>query len=197
MIFARSSLARVLFLALALALAANASAMEADHDHDHDSHDDDAADWACTATCGAASAAHPCGAGKFVPSELYSTCNLTKTNIMDIAKYATATHVVPCPIDVCAVKCAVTGANADEFKCFNTSVLLDMSSTTANERALAMGCLGNHYMNDTEMYMAGENHGACEAGYVHYHEEAASSDASRFTALGFVFAFGAAVASLA
>ena len=39
---------------------------------------------------------HPCGAGELVDSDDYSTCSLTKTNIMDVAGYATAT-LTSCP----------------------------------------------------------------------------------------------------
>ena len=107
-------------------------------------------------------------------SDDYSTCNLTLANIMDVSAYATATHVVPCPSDVCADKCTAEGATSDGlFNCFNTSVTKDATAAAANHRALAMGCVGNHAMNMSgmTMYMVGVGHGDCPAGSVHFHDD--------------------------
>ena len=114
---------------------------------------------------------HPCGADEYVASDEYSTCNLTLANIMNVSAYATATHVVPCPSDVCEEKCTAEGATSDGFNCFNTSVR--MRPRRANHRALAMGYVGNHAMNmsGTTKYMVGAEHGTCEAGYVHFHDD--------------------------
>jgi hypothetical protein len=94
---------------------------------------------------------------------------------MDVSAYATATHVVPCPSDVCADKCTAEGATSDGlFNCFNTSVTKDMTAAAANHRALAMGCVGNHAMNMSSgmtMYMVGVDHGDCPAGSVHFHDD--------------------------
>ena len=108
-------------------------------------------------------------------SDDYSTCNLTLANIMNVTAYATATHVVPCPSDVCADKCTAEGANSTSdglFNCFNTSVTTDATAAAANHRALAMGCVGNHAMNMSGMtkYMVGAVHGDCPAGSVHFHD---------------------------
>ena len=108
-------------------------------------------------------------------SDDYSTCDLTQTNIMDVDGYATTTHVVPCPSDVCADKCTAEGATSDGlFNCFNTSVTKDATAAAANHRALAMGCVGNHDMNMSSgmiMYMVGADHGDCPAGSVHFHDD--------------------------
>ena len=106
-------------------------------------------------------------------SDDYSTCNLTKTNIMDVAGYATATHVVPCPSDVCEAQCNSTadGASNGVFNCFNTSVTMDSTALAANHRGLAVGCPGNHSMTGTGNFMRGDEHGACEAGSVHFHDD--------------------------
>ena len=107
-------------------------------------------------------------------SDDYSTCNLTLANIRNVAAYDTATHVVPCPSDVCADKCTAEGATSDGlFNCFNTSVTTDATALAANHRALAMGCVGNHAMNMSGMtnYMVGVNHGDCPAGSVHFHDD--------------------------
>lgn len=117
---------------------------------------------------------HPCGADEYVASDEYSTCNLTLANIMNVSAYATATHVVPCPSDVCEEKCTAEGATSDGlFNCFNTSITTDATAAEANHRALAMGCVGNHAMNmsGTTKYMVGAEHGTCEAGYVHFHDD--------------------------
>ena len=117
---------------------------------------------------------HPCGADEYVASDEYSTCDLTLANIMNVSAYATATHVVPCPSDVCEEKCTAEGATSDGlFNCFNTSITTDATAAAANHRALAMGCVGNHAMNmsGTTKYMVGAAHGTCEAGYVHFHDD--------------------------
>jgi hypothetical protein len=109
-----------------------------------------------------------------VASDDYSTCTLTLANIMNVTAYATATHVVPCPSDVCADKCTAEGATSDGlFNCFNTSVTTDAPAAAANHRALAMGCVGNHAMNMSGMtkYMVGAGHGDCPAGSVHFHDD--------------------------
>jgi len=94
---------------------------------------------------------------------------------MGVSAYATATHVVPCPSDVCEEKCTAEGTTWSDglFNCFNTSITMDATAAAANHRALAMGCVGNHAMNMSGMtkYMAGAAHGTCEAGYVHFHDD--------------------------
>ena len=102
-------------------------------------------------------------------SDDYSTCNLTETNIMDVTRYATTTHVVPCPSEVCEEECTQDATSVGVFNCFNTSVTMDMTEAAANHRGLAVGCPGNHAMNT--MFMRGDTHGACEAGYVHFHDD--------------------------
>lgn len=102
-------------------------------------------------------------------SDEYSTCNLTQTNIMDVTSYATTTHVVPCPSDVCEEECTQDATSVGVFNCFNTSVTEDMTAAAANHRGLAVGCPGNHEMS--AMFMRGAAHGGCEAGYVHFHDD--------------------------
>ena len=134
-------------------------------------------------------------------SDDYSTCNLTLANIMNVPAYATATHVVPCPSDVCADKCTAEGATSDGlFNCFNTSVTKDMTAAAANHRALAMGCVGNHDMNMSSgmiMYMVGADHGDCPAGSVHFHDDDHDDSAAAratFAAAALVVALFAAAA---
>ena len=103
-------------------------------------------------------------------SDDYSTCDLTQTNIMDVDGYATTTHVVPCPSDVCEV-CTQDATSVGVFNCFNTSVTMDMTAAAANHRGLAVGCPGNHAMPTSAMFMRGATHGTCEAGYVHFHDD--------------------------
>ena len=88
---------------------------------------------------------------------------------MDVTSYATTTHVVPCPSDVCEV-CTQDATSVGVFNCFNTSVTEDMTAAAANHRGLAVGCPGNHEMPASAMFMRGI-HGACEAGYVHFHDD--------------------------
>lgn len=109
-------------------------------------------------------AQHPCGAGNYVAREPYKTCALTQTAIMAVDEYKTAEHVVACPSAVCETKCTASGA-ASGFHCFNTSVLMDHTAEEANERALAMGCVGSHRMGN--MSMAGATHGDCLKGHNH------------------------------
>ena len=89
---------------------------------------------------------------------------------MDVDGYATTTHVVPCPSDVCEV-CTQDATSVGEINCFNTSVTMDMTAAAANHRGLAVGCPGNHTMPASAMFMRGATHGACEAGYVHFHDD--------------------------
>lgn len=122
-------------------------------------------------------AQHPCGAGKYVAKEQYKTCALTQTAIMGVDAYKTAEHVVACPSAVCATKCTASGA-ASGFHCFNTSVLMDSTAAEANERALAMGCVGNHGMGSN--FMAGETHGDCLVGHNHNDYMATAGAATTF-----------------
>ena len=121
---------------------------------------------------------------------------------MDVAGYATATHVVPCPSDVCEAQCNSTadGASNGVFNCFNTSVTMDATAAAANHRALAMGCVGNHAMNMSSgmtMYMVGVDHGDCPAGSVHFHDDDHDDSAAAratFAAAALVVALFAAAA---
>ena len=120
---------------------------------------------------------------------------------MNVSAYATATHVVPCPSDVCEEKCTAEGATSDGlFNCFNTSVTKDMTAAAANHRALAMGCVGNHAMNMSSgmtMYMVGVDHGDCPAGSVHFHDDDHDDSAAAratFAAAALVVALFAAAA---
>ena len=122
-------------------------------------------------------AQHPCGADKYVAKEQYKTCALTQTAIMEVDAYKTAEHVVACPSAVCSTKCTASGAAAG-FHCFNTSVLMDHTAEEANERALAMGCVGSHRMGN--MSMAGATHGDCLAGHNHNDYMATAGAATTF-----------------
>lgn len=113
---------------------------------------------------------------------------------MDVTRYATTTHVVPCPSDVCSEQCTQEGATSDGFfTCFNTSVTMDMTAANANHRGLAVGCPGNHEMNG--MYMRSATHGSCEAGYVHFHDDDHSAAArATFAAAALALALALAAA---
>ena len=78
-------------------------------------------------------------------SDDYSTCNLTQTNIMDVSGYATATHVVPCPSEVCEEECTQDATSVGVFNCFNTSVTMDMTEAAANHRGLAVGVTAHEH----------------------------------------------------
>lgn len=129
-------------------------------------------------------------------SDEYSTCNLTQTNIMDVTSYATTTHVVPCPSDVCEEECTQDATSVGVFNCFNTSVTEDMTAAAANHRGLAVGCPGNHEMPASAMFMRGI-HGACEAGYVHFHDDDDSDDHDDSAAARATFAAAALALALA
>jgi hypothetical protein len=92
---------------------------------------------------------------------------------MAVDEYKTAEHVVACPSAVCETKCTASGATSG-FHCFNTSVLMDQTAEEANERALAMGCVGSHRMGN--MSMAGATHGDCLAGHNHNDSMATGDD---------------------
>ena len=125
---------------------------------------------------------HPCGADKYVAREEYKTCALTETAIMAFDAYKTAEHVVPCPSAVCETKCTASGA-ASGFHCFNTSVLMDSTALEANERGLAMGCLGSHPMGNMGMHMAGAGHGDCLVGHNHNDYMATGGAATSFSSV--------------
>ena len=133
-------------------------------------------------------------------SDDYSTCNLTKTNIMDVAGYATATHVVPCPSDVCEAQCNTTadGASNGVFNCFNTSVTMDSTALAANHRGLAVGCPGNHSMTETGNFMHAVTHtaparrGPCISDDDHDDESAAARATFAAAALALALALAAA-----
>ena len=109
-------------------------------------------------------------------SDELSTCTLTQEHIMDVDDHATPTHVVPCPSDVCELKCTAEGATADgDFTCFNTTLTMEDTAAEANHRALAMGCEGSHEMPNGK-WMIGGDHGSCEAGSVHFHDEGDDHD---------------------
>ena len=111
---------------------------------------------------------------------------------MAVDDYKTAEHVVACPSAVCATKCTDSGAAAG-FHCFNTSMLMDSTAEAANERALAMGCVGNHGMNS--MFMAGEKHGDCLKG--HNHNDYMATGAALSTINSVVVAVVVALAAVA
>ena len=115
---------------------------------------------------------------------------------MDVAGYATATHVVPCPSDVCEAQCSSTadGATNGVFNCFNTSVTMDSTALAANHRGLAVGCPGNHSMPNTAMFMRGDEHGTCEAGSVHFHDDESAAARATFAAAALVLALALAAA---
>ena len=96
--------------------------------------------------------------------------------------YKTAEHVVPCPSAVCETKCTASGA-ASGFHCFNTSVLMDSTALEANERGLAMGCLGSHPMGNMGMHMAGAGHGDCLVGHNHNDYMATGGAATSFSSV--------------
>ena len=96
---------------------------------------------------------------------------------MDVPDHATTDHHVPCPSDVCLTQC---DGKADKevvgnFTCFETDVTTDDSKAVANHRALAMGCEGSHEMPNGK-WMIGGDHGSCEAGSVHFHDEGDDHD---------------------
>lgn len=120
---------------------------------------------------------HPCGTGEYAEPEDandldFSNCAKSFNAIMKNINYTTATHVVPCPTDVCVSKCATLGeATNGTFQCFNASTLMSATEDLANNRGLAMGCPGSHYMSDMAAYMAGHGMGDCEASHVHFAHE--------------------------
>ena len=120
---------------------------------------------------------HPCGTGEYAePEELddldFSTCAKSFDVIIGNIDYETATHVVPCPTDVCFSECEALGeATTGTFQCFNASTLMSATEALANNRGLAMGCPGSHYMSDMAAYMAGHGMGDCKASHVHFAHE--------------------------
>ena len=109
---------------------------------------------------------------------------------MGVDAYTTAEHVVACPSAVCATKC-----NASGFHCFNNTVLMDSTAEEANERALAMGCVGNHGMGSN--FMAGETHGDCLVGHNHNDYMATAGAATTFESVVVAFVVALAATALA
>lgn len=148
---------------------------------------------------------HPCGTGEYAEPEDtndldFSDCAKSFDVIMGNINYRTATHVVPCPTDVCVSECASLGeATTGTFQCFNASTLMSANESLANNRGLAMGCPGSHNMSNMAGYMAGHDMGDCEASHVHFahhedHDDSAAYAVSSVVAVVSTFALAFALA---